>query len=181
MKKPRLLQFYEEEIIPGIMDKFNFKNRFQVPKIEKIIVNMGIGRGAHDFKVIEEGMNHLVQITGQKPVVTRAKKSISNFNIRKGDAIGCMVTLRGYRMYEFLDRFINVALPRIKDFRGVSPKSFDKGANYTIGLEEQTVFPEIDYDQVKNVFGMNVTIVTDTDNKEHSFELLRMFNMPFKK
>ncbi len=181
MKKPELQRYYNEEIIPKIMEKFGFKNKFQVPKLKKIVINMGIGEGAQDFKLIENGMKELAQITGQKPIVTRAKKSISNFKIRKGNPIGCMVTLRGARMYEFLDRFINVALPRIKDFRGINPNSFDKEANFTIGLQEQTVFPEIDYDKINRAIGMNITIVIDSKDKEQSYELLKMFNMPFKK
>lgn len=181
MKKSKLQQYYNDEIIPKLMEKLKLKNKFQVPKLKKIIVNMGIGEGAQDFKLIEEGMKYLAQITGQKPAIRRAKKSISNFNIRKGDPVGCMVTLRGVRMYEFLDRFINVALPRIKDFRGVNPNSFDDGNNFTIGLKEQTVFPEIEFDEINNIIGMNVTIVIDSKDKRQSHELLKMFNVPFKK
>jgi large subunit ribosomal protein L5 len=181
MKKPRMKQLYEEEIIPGMMDKFQLKNKYQVPKLKKIVINMGIGEGARDFKLIEEGMKHLAQIAGQKPVVARAKKSISNFKIRKGHPVGCMVTLRGDKMYEFLDRLINVTLPRIKDFRGINPNSFDGEGNFTLGLREQTVFPEIEYDEVNNVMGMNISIVIESCDKKKSRELLKMFNTPFKK
>ncbi len=181
MKKPRLEQRYNDEIIPKMMEKFGLKNKFQIPKLKKIVINMGIGEGAQDFKIIEEGMKHLAQITGQKPVVTRAKKSISNFKIRKGRPVGCMVTLRRDRMYEFLDRLINVALPRIRDFRGINPNSFDSEGNFTIGIREQTVFPEIDYDEVSKIIGMNITIVIDSKDKKMNYELLKMFNMPFKK
>lgn len=181
MKKPNLLEKYNNEIIPEMMKKFGLKNKFQVPKIEKIIVNTGLGEGSKDFKIIEKAMEELAQITGQKVVVTRAKKAISNFKIRKGDPVGCRVTLRGNRMYEFLDRLVNVAMPRIRDFRGINNNSFDSEFNFTIGMKEQTVFPEIDYDKIDRIIGMNITFVMRSKSKDESYQLLKLFDMPFKK
>jgi large subunit ribosomal protein L5 len=174
------MENYENEIIPQMMERFNFKNKLQVPRLEKIVINMGIGEGASDSKIIEVAMQELAQITGQKPIKTCAKKAISNFKIKKGVPVGLKVTLRGAKMFEFLDRFINVALPRIKDFRGVSGNSFDKGGNYSVGLSEQTIFPEIDVDKVQRTQGMNVTICTTAKKKEHAYELLKLFGMPFR-
>lgn len=177
---PRLLEKYRKEIVPSIMQKFSFKNRLQVPRLEKIVVNMGVGAGAHDIKVIEEARNELGLITGQRPIITKARKAISNFKIRKGSPVGCKVTLRGVRMYEFLDRLVNVALPRIRDFRGLSPNSFDNGGGYSIGLAEQTIFPEVDIDKVKRPQGMDITIVTTAETRDLTFELLKAFGLPFR-
>lgn len=181
MKKPHLLEKYNNEIIPEMMKQFDFKNKFQVPGIEKIVINMGLGEGSKDFKIIEKKMEELAQITGQKAVVTRAKKAISNFKIKKGDPVGCRVTLRGNRMYEFLDRLINVTMPRIRDFRGINNNSFDSEFNFTIGIKEQTVFPEIEYDKIDKIVGMNITFVMRSKSKDESYQLLKLFNMPFKK
>lgn len=181
MKKPNLVEKYQNEIIPEMTKIFVYKNKLQVPKINKIVINMGLGEGSKEFKIIENAMKDLAAITGQKPVVTRAKKAISNFKIRKGDPVGCKVTLRGNNMYEFLDRFINIAIPRIKDFRGISPKAFDTQNNFTIGIKEHTIFPEINVDKIERVTGMNITIDIKSNSRKESFELLRLFNMPFKK
>ena len=158
-----------------------FKNIFEVPKITKIVVNIGVGEAASDSKKIESATTDLTTITGQKPMITKAKKSIAGFKLRKGVNIGCKVTLRKDRMYEFLDRLIYIALPRVRDFKGLSKKSFDKSGNYSIGIKEQIIFPEIDYDKIDKVRGMDVSIVTSTNNKNHAFELLKSFNLPFKK
>jgi large subunit ribosomal protein L5 len=177
----RLYQEYQKKVLPEMMKEMNLNNRFQAPKLVKIIVNMGVGEGAKTFDVIEEAMMHLTQIVGQKPVVTRAKQSIAGFKLRKGASIGCKVTLRGTRMYEFLDRLINVALPRIRDFRGVSSDSFDGRGNYTLGIKEQVVFPEVNLDKVKRTQGMDITFVTTAENDEGARILLEHFGMPFKK
>jgi len=159
---------------------FGYKNNLQVPRIEKIVINMGVGAGAQDIKVLEAAMQDLALITGQRPIMKRAARAISNFKIRRADPIGCMVTLRGHRMYEFLDRLVNIALPRIRDFRGVSPTAFDGSGNYNIGLTEQTIFPEIEYEKVTKPVGMNITIVTNASSDKEAFELLKNFGMPFK-
>lgn len=177
---PRLLERYRKEIIPSVMQKFGYKNPMQVPQISKIVINMGVGIGATDIKILDSAVANLATITGQKPVITRAKKSISNFKLKQNAPIGCMVTLRRSHMYEFLDRLISVAIPRIKDFRGLSKTSFDEGGNYTLGLTEQLIFPEVDYDSVAKIQGMNITIVTNARNKELALELLKQFGMPFK-
>ncbi len=181
MKKPNLLEKYDKEIIPELMKKFGYTNKMQVPKIKKIVINMGLGEGSKEFKIIEKAMAELTILSGQKPVITRAKAAISNFKIRKGDPVGCMVTLRSNRMYEFLDRFINVAVPRIKDFRGISPKGYDNSNNYNLGIKEHTIFPEMDSDRIEGVIGMNITFNLDANTKEEAHELLKMFNMPFRK
>jgi large subunit ribosomal protein L5 len=178
-KKTRLQARYEEEIVPAMMEKFSYKNKFQVPRIKKITVNMGIGLAAHDDKIAEEAEKELAQLVGQKPVITKSKKAISNFKTRIGSPVGCAVVLRKSMMYEFLDRLINVALPRIKDFRGVSSKSFDKNGNYSLGLKEHTIFPELDIDKVSKVKGMTVTITMTPSKVEESFEVLKAFGMPF--
>ncbi len=177
---PRLLTRYRDEIVPGIMKKFNFKNRFQVPRLTKIVINIGMGEGGQDIKVLESACEEVALITGQRPVITRAKKAIANFKIRKGLPIGCKVTLRGMRMYEFLDRLTNVALPRIRDFRGVSATSFDGDGNYAIGITEQFIFPEIDYDKVQKIHGMDIIIGVTPTSRECSYELLKLLGMPFK-
>ena len=179
--RPRLLELYEKEIIPEMMEKFNYKNKYQVPKLEKITVNMGIGRAKEDPQNLKNAMEDLRVITGQQPVVTRAKKSISNFKIRKGDPVGCFVTLRGWRMYEFLDRFISIAVPRIRDFSGFSDRSFDGKGNISIGIKEQIIFPEINYDTIDRIRGMDITITTTAETDEEAYELLSLFGFPFKR
>ena len=180
--KPRLLEKYKNEIVPQLMKKFGFKNIMQVPRLEKIVVNMGVGEAITDIKILEKAMEELSLITGQKPIICRAKKAIANFKIKKGNPIGCKVTLRRDRMYEFLDRLINIALPRIRDFRGVSLYAFDGKGNFSLGINEQTIFPEIDYDKVTRIQGMNINIVIkNSKSKEHSIELLRLFGIPFLK
>jgi len=178
--KPRLQERYNNEIVPHMKQKFGYKNTLRVPRLVKIAINMGVGIGATDIKILESAMANLTAITGQKPVIKRAKKSISNFKLKQNSPIGCMVTLRRNHMYEFLDRLISVAIPRIKDFRGLSRTSFDQTGNYTIGLSEQLIFPEVEYDNVTRVQGMNITIVTTAPNNEEAQELLKSFGMPFK-
>jgi len=176
---PRLLKIYKEEVVPELSKRFSYKNSLEAPQIKKIILNMGVGLGSQDIKVLESAMQDLSLISGQKGVITRAKKSIANFKIRKGVPVGCKVTLRGARMYEFLDRLINVALPRIRDFRGVRPDSFDERGSYSLGLKEQNIFPEIDVDKMTRVQGMDVIINIDSSSREESFTLLKLFGMPF--
>ncbi|MCM8770951.1 MAG: 50S ribosomal protein L5 [Candidatus Omnitrophica bacterium] len=175
----RLLEKYKNEIVPEMMRIFSYKNRYQVPRLEKIVINMGVGEAIQDIKILDKAMEELALITGQKPVMRRAKKAISNFKIRKNVPIGCKVTLRRQMMYEFLDRFLNVALPRIRDFRGVPSNSFDKEGNYTIGITDQAIFPEIDYDKITRAQGMDITFVIKTKSVKEAKELLRLFGMPF--
>lgn len=177
----RIKEKYEQEVIPAMIKKFNYKNKMAVPKIEKIVLNMGIGRAREDSKIIEEATDVISTITGQRPIITKSRKSISNFSIRKGMPVGCKVTLRSSKMYEFLDRLINVALARIRDFQGTSPKSFDGRGSYTLGIKEQLVFPEMDFDKVKTTLGMNITIVTNAKTDEEAKELLSFIGMPFQK
>ncbi|MFO7263078.1 MAG: 50S ribosomal protein L5 [Bacillaceae bacterium G1] len=176
---PRLKEKYRNVVVPNLMKKFNYKSVMQAPKIEKVVINMGVGEGATNAKAIDSAMEDLQLITGQKPVVTRAKKSIAGFKIRKGMPIGVKVTLRGDRMYYFLDKLFHVALPRVRDFRGVSDKSFDGRGNYTLGLREQLIFPEIDYDKIDKIRGMDVVIVTTAKTDEEAKELLAELGMPF--
>ena len=176
----RLAEKYESEIRGQLKEKFNLKNIFEVPKLVKIVVNMGVGEAVSDSKIINKAIEDLSLITGQKPVVTKAKKSIAGFKLRKGLNIGCKVTLRKKRMFEFLDRLIFIALPRVRDFKGLSKKSFDGNGNYSIGIKEQIIFPEIDYDKVDKIRGMDITITTTTTNQDHAYELLKSFNLPFK-
>lgn len=178
---PRLAVFYQEKIVPALNKKFEFKSIMQVPKLQKITLNMGIGDATQDLKLLQSAVNELELISGQRPVITKAKKAISNFKLRQGLPIGCMVTLRGARMYEFLDRFINIAAPRIRDFRGFSDKSFDGRGNYTIGIKEQIIFPEIDVDKVGRIGGMDITFVIKSASDEQSYELLSEFGFPFRK
>jgi large subunit ribosomal protein L5 len=178
---PRLWAKYKEGIVPQMKSKFGYKNIMQVPKIEKISLNIGVGEATQDAKFLEGAVNDLTVITGQKAVVTRAKKSISNFKLREGAAIGCRVTLRREQMYEFLDRLISIALPRVRDFRGVKDSGFDGHGNFTVGIREQIVFPEINYDQVVKIRGLNITIVTTAETDEEAYELLKQFGMPFQK
>jgi len=178
---PRLLLFYQKEIIPQLMDKFGYKNQLAVPKLIKISVNMGVGEAITNAKIIEKAAEELSMITGQKPKICRAKKSISNFKLRQGQTVGCHVTMRRYRMYEFLDRLITASIPRIRDFRGFSFHSFDGRGNYNFGLTEQTVFPEINLDRVSRTQGMDIAINTTANTDEEARELLTLFGFPFKK
>ncbi len=177
----RLRETYANEIVPALTKKFGYKNIMQVPKLDKIVVNMGVGEAKENAKLLESAMKDMEIITGQKPIMTTAKKSIANFKIREGMKIGCKVTLRGDRMYEFLDRLVNLALPRVRDFRGVNPNSFDGRGNYALGIREQLIFPEIEYDKIDKTRGMDVIIVTTAKTDEEARELLTQFNMPFSK
>ena len=177
----RLHDIYNAEIVPAMISKFGYKNVMQVPKLEKIVVNMGVGEAKDNAKVLESAAKDMEQITGQKPVITKAKKSIANFKIREGMSIGCKVTLRGDKMYNFADRLINLALPRVRDFRGVSADSFDGRGNYSLGIKEQLIFPEIEYDKVDKVRGMDVVFVTTAKTDEEARELIRLFGMPYAK
>ena len=179
-EKPRLATFYQETVKPALMEKFKYSSSMQAPRFEKIVINMGVGDAIQDQKLLEGAVVELTQISGQKPSIRRAKKSISNFKLREGVPIGCKVTLRGSRMFEFYDRLINVAVPRIRDFRGLSPRAFDGRGNYTMGFTEQIIFPEINYDKIQKVRGMDVTIVTSARNDEEGRELLRLMRMPFR-
>jgi large subunit ribosomal protein L5 len=179
-KPARLKLRYRKEGVPALMKEFGFKNPNQVPRLDKIVVNMGLGEALANNKILESAVDQLGAITGQKPVVTRARKSIANFKLRQGQAIGCAVTLRNDRMYEFMDRLINVALPRVRDFKGVSTKAFDGKGNYTLGVREQIIFPEINYDQIEKVKGLNITFVTTARIDEHGMALLRHFGLPFR-
>ena len=177
----RLKDLYNDEIVDALTKKFGYKNVMEVPKLDKIVINMGVGEAKDNAKLLESAVKDLETITGQKAVLTRAKKSVANFKIREGLAIGCKVTLRGERMYEFLDRLVNLALPRVRDFRGVNPNSFDGRGNYALGIKEQLIFPEIEYDKVDKVRGMDIIFVTTAKTDEEGRELLRLFNMPFAK
>ncbi|MCI8379275.1 MAG: 50S ribosomal protein L5 [Lachnospiraceae bacterium] len=177
----RLKETYQNEIVDAMTKKFGYKNVMQVPKLAKIVVNMAIGEAKENSKILDTAMSELETITGQKAVPTKAKKSIANFKLREGMPIGCMVTLRGDKMYEFLDRLVNLALPRVRDFRGVNPNSFDGRGNYALGIKEQLIFPEIEYDKVDKVRGMDVVVVTTAETDEEARELLTQFGMPFKK
>ena len=176
----RLKLRFRTEGVPALMKELALKNPMEVPRLEKIVVNMGLGEALANAKILESAVDQLGAITGQKPVVTRARKSIANFKLRQGQAIGCAVTLRGDRMYEFLDRLITVALPRVRDFKGVSPKAFDGKGNYTLGVREQIIFPEINYDQIEKVKGLNISFVTTAANDEQGLALMRHFGMPFR-
>ena len=177
----RAREFYEKEIVPAMMEKFSYKNKMAVPKIEKVVVNVGLGEAKENAKAIESASNDITIITGQKPIVTKAKKSVANFKLRQGMPIGVKVTLRGEKMYSFVDRVINVALPRVRDFQGVSGEAFDGRGNYTLGIREQIIFPEISYENIDKIRGMNVIIVTTAKSDEEAYELLRLFGMPFKR
>ena len=176
----RLMERYQKEIIPRLSDKLGRKNRLSLPRLQKIVVNMGVGKALQDKNRMEQAVEQLSNIAGQRAQVTKAKVAVSSFKLRQGNEIGCRVTLRGRRMYEFLDRLINVALPRIRDFRGVNPKSFDGNGNYTLGVSEQLIFPEVDPDKVTFTQGMDITIVTSTRADDEARELLRLFGMPFR-
>jgi large subunit ribosomal protein L5 len=175
----RLKDYYKNEVVSAMMDKFKYKNVMQVPKLEKIVINMGVGEAKENAKFLESAVDELATISGQKPVVTKARKSVAAFKLREGMSVGTKVTLRGDRMYEFLDRLVNIALPRVRDFRGVSDKSFDGRGNYALGIKEQLIFPEINYDKVEKVRGMDIIIVTTAKTDEESRELLRLMGMPF--
>ncbi len=176
----RLRDRYSKEVAPALAKEFGYKNVMAIPKIEKVVVNMGLGEATGNAKIVDTGADEVMRITGQKPVVTRAKKSIAQFKVRKGMPIGTMVTLRGDRMWEFLDRLISIALPRVRDFRGVSPRGFDGRGNYTLGLKDQLLFPEIDYMKVDKARGMNISVVTTAKNDEESRKLLQLLGMPFR-
>ena len=177
----RLKDLYKSEIVDAMVKKFGYKNIMEVPKLDKIVINMGVGEAKDNSKILEVAVKELETIAGQKVVTTKAKNSVANFKIREGMPIGCKTTLRGDKMYEFLDRFVNLALPRVRDFRGVSADSFDGRGNYALGIKEQIIFPEIEYDKIDKVRGMDVIIVTTAKTDEEARELLRLFNMPFKK
>jgi large subunit ribosomal protein L5 len=176
----RLRERYSKDVAPALAKEFGYKNVMAIPKIEKVVVNMGLGEATGNAKIVDTGVDEIARVTGQKPVVTRAKKSIAQFKVRKGMPIGAMVTLRGDRMWEFLDRLISIALPRVRDFRGVSPRGFDGRGNYTLGLKDQLLFPEIDYMKVDKARGMNISVVTTAKTDEESRKLLQLLGMPFR-
>ena len=173
-------EIYQQKVVPALMKQFNYTNVMQVPRLEKIVVNMGLGEAIQNIKILDSAVQELSQITGQKPIITKAKKSIAQFKLRTGMPIGCMVTLRKEKMYEFFSRLVNVALPRVRDFKGVSGKSFDGRGNYTLGIREQLIFPEIHYDKIDKVKGMNIIIVTTAKTDEEGKELLKLLGMPFR-
>ena len=175
----RLQEKYQKEVVPALTEKFGYKNIMQLPKIEKVIINMGVGEAVGNPKALDAAVSDITIISGQKPLLTRAKKSLAAWKLRQGMPIGCKVTLRGVRMYQFLDKFMNVALPRVRDFRGVSDKAFDGRGNYAVGLKEQLIFPEIDYDKIDKIRGMNIVIVTTAKTDEEARELLKLMGMPF--
>ena len=177
----RLKEQYQNEIVAALTKKFGYKNMMEVPKLEKVVINMGVGEAKDNAKILDSAIADLERITGQKAVICKAKKSVANFKLREGMSIGCKVTLRGERMYEFVDRLINLALPRVRDFRGVNPNAFDGRGNYALGIKEQLIFPEIEYDKVDKVRGMDVVFVTTAKTDEEARELLAQFNMPFRK
>lgn len=181
MTMNRLQQRYLSEIVPALQTKFQYSSVMESPKIAKITINIGAGDAVQNPKVLDDAVIELTQITGQKPVVTKAKKSIASFKLREGMPIGCKVTLRGERMYDFLDKLITIALPRVRDFRGINPKGFDGRGNYTLGIKEQLIFPEINYDKVSKIRGMDIVIVTTAKNDQEAFELLKLIGMPFRK
>ncbi|HOK05956.1 MAG TPA: 50S ribosomal protein L5 [Syntrophales bacterium] len=176
----RLKSYYKQEVVPQLIAKFGYKNPMEVPKLVKIVVNMGLGEAIQNAKVLDTASAELASITGQRPVITKARKSIATFKLRQGMSIGCRVTLRRERMYEFFDRLVNVNLPRVRDFRGISPKSFDGRGNFAMGLREQIIFPEIDYDKIDKIRGMNIVVVTTAKTDEEARELLRLLGMPFR-
>jgi large subunit ribosomal protein L5 len=175
-----LREKYDKEVAPQLQEKFQYRSPMQLPRISKVIVNMGLGEAIQNIKILDSATAELAQISGQKPVITKARQSIAAFKLRKGMPIGCMVTLRGDRMYEFFDKLVNVALPRVRDFRGISPKAFDGRGNYTLGIKEQIIFPEIDYDKIDKIKGMNITIVTTARTDDEARTLLALMGMPFK-
>ncbi len=176
----RLKDYYQKEVVPALIGKFGYKNRMEVPKLVKIVLNMGLGEAIQNAKILDTAAAEIAAITGQKPVITKAKKSIATFKLRQGMSIGCRVTLRRERMYEFLDRLVNINLPRVRDFRGIAPKSFDGRGNFALGLKEQIIFPEIEYDKIDKIRGMNVVIVTTAKTDDEARELLKLMGMPFR-
>jgi len=181
MGQPRLAKVYKEQVVAKVQEKFKIKNKLAVPRIEKIVVNMGVGKAIGDMKILDNAAKDLATITGQKPIITRSRDAISNFKLREDLPIGCKVTLRRAKMYEFMDRFVSIALPRIRDFNGVSRKSFDGQGNYSLGIEEQSIFPEIDTGKLLHVQGMHITFVFNKGPKEHTMEVLTLMGMPFRK
>jgi len=179
-QQPRLQRHYREKVVPALKEQFSFDNIHRVPRVEKVKINVGVGQAATNQKLLDSVLEELASITGQKPVITRARKSISNFNLREGMPVGAVVTLRRERMYEFLDRLVSVAIPRIRDFRGLKPRSFDGRGNYTIGVKEQIIFPEIEYDKVNEIHGMDIAVVTSTDKDDEAYALLRQLGFPFR-
>lgn len=177
----RLKQYYLEEVVPALMDRMGYTNVMQVPRVEKIVVNMGVGEAKEDPKALESASQDMAIITGQRPVVTKAKKSVAAFKVREGMPVGCKVTLRGNRMWHFLDRLVNIALPRVRDFRGISPDAFDGRGSYSLGLREQLMFPEISYDDIDKIRGMDITVVTTAETDEEARELLTLLGMPFRR
>jgi len=180
MAQARLKKYYIENVVPALIKEFGYKSMMEVPKVAKIVVNMGLGEAIQNVKILDNAVEELARITGQKPVITKAKRSISTFKLRQGMSIGCRVTLRRERMYEFFDRLVSVSLPRVRDFRGVSPTSFDGMGNYTLGLQEQIIFPEIDYDKIEKVRGMNVVVVTTAKTDQEARYLLKLMGVPFR-
>jgi len=176
----QLKSYYETEVVPKLLETFKYSNMMQVPKLDKVILNMGMGEAIHNIKLLDAAVDELTTISGQKPIITRAKKSIAAFKLRAGMPIGCMVTLRKNRMYDFVNKLVNVALPRVRDFRGISGTALDGNGNYTLGIKEHIIFPEIDYDKIDRIKGMNITIVTTANNDEEGKELLKLLGMPFK-
>ncbi|MGI5921938.1 MAG: 50S ribosomal protein L5 [Syntrophomonadaceae bacterium] len=176
----RLSELYQQEIVPKLMDKFKYKNIMQVPKIDKVVLNIGVGEAIQNPKAMDGAVNDLTTITGQKPIITKGKKSIAGFKLREGMPIGCKVTLRGERMYDFLDKLINIVLPRVRDFRGVSPQAFDGRGNYSLGIKDQTIFPEIEFDKIDKIRGLEVNIITTANTDEEARELLACMKMPFR-
>ena len=176
----RMKERYHQELVPKLMKEFGFTNKMRVPRLQKIVIKMGLGEAIQNIKVLDSATSEIMTITGQKPVPTKAKKSIANFKLRQGMPIGCMVTLRKDRMYEFFDRLVNIALPRVRDFRGISGKAFDGRGNYSLGIKEQIIFPEIDYDKIDKIKGLNITIVTTAKTDEEGKTLLKLFGMPFR-
>jgi large subunit ribosomal protein L5 len=176
-----LQSFYNEQVVPKLKEKFNFSNVHQIPRLEKIVLNMGLGEAIQNIKILDSAVDELMVISGQRPVVTRARKSIAAFKLREGMPIGCMVTLRRERMYDFYNKLVNIALPRVRDFRGISPKAFDGAGNYSLGIKEHIIFPEIDYDKIDKIKGMNITIVTSAETDDEGRELLTLMGMPFRK
>ena len=179
--EPRMKQRYREEVAPALIEEFSYPNKMQAPRVEKVVINIGLGEALQDAKVLDAASLDIATITGQKPVITRARKSIANFKVREGNAVGVMVTMRGSQMWEFLDRLVNATLPRIRDFRGVSPKVFDGRGNFSLGVQEQLIFPEIDYDKIDRVRGMQINIVTSARTDEEGTRLLELLGMPFSK
>lgn len=176
----RLKEYYLKEVVPALIKEFNYQNRMEIPRLEKIVVNMGLGEAIQNIKILDSAVIELSMIVGQRPVITKAKKSIATFKLRQGMSIGCHVTLRREKMYEFFDRLVNVALPRVRDFRGISPKSFDGRGNFSAGLKEQIIFPEIDYDKIDKVKGMNISIVTSAKTDDEARQLLKLMGLPFR-